>query len=184
MSPWIRTVDDLPHEHGPHRIPVDVGDGVCALALTANPFRAQEVIQFCWVVLASWLPAAAPVGMFVTVRAYVPGGERALEVNTLWAAEQVRGRRPGRSDTLPVLIGRWLVAERLITHHSPDRTDEGDRWAQAVGGHIPERDQRGNARGIQRSSQEALDRLNHETWPAPAQWPAWPPRDFVHPLER
>lgn len=185
MSTWKRTVDELLHLYAPHRIPVDVGDGTCALAITANPFRDQLPIQLCWAVLASWLPAASPVGMFITIRAYTPAGEseRALEVSSLWAVPELRGRRPETTSTLPVALGRWLVTERLITHHSPDRTDAGDRWAQAIGGHVPERDQRGSVDGITRSSHDAISRLNEEAWTEPEQWPSWPPANWVHPLD-
>lgn len=125
MSTWSGADGEFEPLPQPHQIPVDVGVETCALAITPNALELYRPISKpCWGVLASWLPSEAPLGMFVAIRPYVPTGEseRALGVHSLWAVEELRGPRPGRPSTLPIDLGRWFVTQRLITHHSPDRT--------------------------------------------------------------
>lgn len=156
----------------PKRIPVDVALGSCAIALTSWPFIFPPPDANCWAILGDWLPVDAPVGMLVTFRAYVPEGclERALEVHSVFAGETMRGHPDSCGRTIPVVVGRWLFESGYLTLHSPDRTEAGDRWARAVGGELPERDQVGTDMNATVSGQGALDLLNQQTW-APAPWP-------------
>lgn len=151
----------------PRSLPLDIELGQCAVALTSSPFIYPPPGANCFAFLGDWLPCEAPVGMLVTFRAYVPQGrtEQAQEVHSVYASDGMRGRRNVNGDTIPVVIGRWLFESRLLTLHSPDRTDAGDVWARAVGGELPDRDQVGTEENAVASGQGALDLLNRQAWP-------------------
>jgi hypothetical protein len=108
----------------PEQIPIAFAKGSCALALTSSPFAMMPPGANCWVLLADWLPADAPVGMFVSFLARHPAGAsaRILDVHSVAAVDGMRGNRDEDGDTVPVLLGRWLFKEKLLTRHSPDRT--------------------------------------------------------------
>jgi hypothetical protein len=181
LSPLTR---DVAIYSGPH--PMPLGCSGCVMFTTTTPFVDQPVFIVCFVVLAPWLPADEPVGMFVTANQFVDAaGDPLGEVHTVFAAEGFAGYRDeagqrlpcspdssiravGSESTLPVEVGRWLFREGLLRRHSPDRTDAGERWALAVGGGpIPPRDQEGTAEAMQRNGGRALARLNAQQWP---QW--------------
>ncbi|MAS55647.1 MAG: hypothetical protein CMJ44_13675 [Pimelobacter sp.] len=158
---------------GPYAIDVDVPLGSCAVAQTTDPFVMPPIGTACFVVLGDWLPSDAPIVMMVTYREYIPAGETesAREVGTVFANQTVRGHLNADGQTVAVAIGKWLFGSGFLTLHSPDRTDAGERWACAVGGRRPPRDQVGTDAAAVESGQMALDRLNQEPWPSPP-WPA------------
>jgi hypothetical protein len=168
-----RVADHIDVHFGPRELPIDVGMGVAGIAFTSCPFVMPLPNTGCYVILSSWLPPSAPVGMFVTFRRYVPHGksELAIEIGSVYAVAELRGRPDAAGHTVPVAIGRWLFGEGLLTLHSPDRTDQGDQWARLVGGDLPERDQIGTTSNAVMTGQLAVDRLNREPWPKPP----WPP---------
>lgn len=158
-----------------HPIPVKLALGRCVLGVTTNPWAMMPPDFCCYAILASWL-ADGPVGMFVSFRSRpaTPDADDYREVHTVYATPAFRGPRTNGEDTVPVLIGRWLFEERLLTRHSPDRNEAGDRWARAVGGELPKRDQRGTPEATTKSSEAALARLNELAWPGEvlADWAA------------
>ena len=85
-------------------------------------------------------------------------------MNLVYADGNFRGSGDAAASP-PVAVGRWMVAQGLFSVHSVDRNDAGDRWAQAVGGEIPERDQQGNDESSERNGAAALQRLNEVDWP-------------------
>lgn len=164
--------DDLVVLGPPQRIPIDIALGTCAIALTSSPFIFPPPGAKCWAILGDWLPADEPVGMLVTFRAYVPLGhaEQVREVHSVFAGRATRGHPDSVGHTLPVAIGRWMFKAGYLTLHSPDRTEAGDRWARAVGGKLPERDQVGTDENAVQSGQGALTLLNQHAWDV-APWP-------------
>lgn len=134
---------------------------------TTDPFPKSYEFSQAYVALVDGQPA-----MFVTFRH--DGDSSSRHVNVVWAHPDVRGGPIDDSDggsSFPVQIGRWLVDNGYLTHHSADRTPAGDRWARQVGGEIPpilaENDPaRGNAEGTERSSQRAYDLLCQVEWGA------------------
>ena len=174
------TAEEIDLLLAPYRVPIDLGSEECGFAVTTNPWANQPIHQLCCVVLCSWLPPSFPVGMFVTIRAYEPAGEtaRALEVGAVFAAKAARGPRGHEGATVPMQVGRWMVSERHISHHSPDRNDSGDAWARAIGGVLPTRDQRGNPEATSATGAQALGRLNSEARHGQP-WPEWPPADWT-----
>ena len=102
--------------------------------LTDNPTLDQPPILFTYVALAGWLPADSLVAMFVT---FMVLGER-KEVNLVYAPRSIRfDPNVDGNHSVPVQIGKWLFSEERLTHHSVDRTPQGDVWAKAVGGVLP-----------------------------------------------
>lgn len=77
--------------------------------------------------------------MLVTFRVYTPRGraEQEYEVHSLFVGGAMRGQPDSIGRTTPVAIGRWLFEGGYLTLHSPDRTEDGDRWALTVGGERP-----------------------------------------------
>lgn len=62
----------------------------------------------------------------------------AHEVDNVYARADFRYR--GSDDSRPaVQVGRFLRESGRLTRHSATRSPEGDRWALAVGGDIPDR---------------------------------------------
>lgn len=123
-----------PGIHGP------IGDltttrGLVRILLTDNPTLAQPSFFYTYVALAEWLPSEHPVAMLVT---FIVLPEVRREVNLVYADGDVRFD-PARDHehSVAVQIGKWLFSDGHLTHHSFDRTPEGDRWAQAVGGTLP-----------------------------------------------
>ena len=164
---------DLEVHHWPTPIPIALGLGSCAIALTSSPFALSPPGALCYAILADWLEPSAPVGMLVTFRPYRPKGKTQpeREVWTVFAAEHMRGHCNADGETLPVTIGRWMFANQYLTLHSPDRTESGDRWAEQVGGELPPRDQMGTEDNAQNYGLLALNLLNEQAWP-PAPWTA------------
>lgn len=164
--------DDLVVRSKPRRIPVDVALGSCAIALTSSPFIYPPPGANCWAILGDWLPTDEPVGMLINFRAYVPRGrtEQAHEVHSVFAGVAMTGHPDSLGHTIPVAIGRWLFEGGYLTLHSRDRTGAGDKWARAVGGELPERDQVGTDENAVLSGQGALDLLNQHAWDS-APWP-------------
>lgn len=107
--------------------------------------------------------------MLVTFRAYCPEdrSEQVREVHSVYASEGMRGQSNAQGHTIPVVIGQWMFDCGLLTRHSPDRTDAGDRWAAAVHGENPPRDQIGTDHNAQVSGQGALALLNDRIWDLP-----------------
>jgi len=154
-----------PKVHGP------IGDvtttrGVVSILLTDNPTLNQPPFFYTYVALAEWLPVDHPVAMFVT---FIVMKER-REVNLVYARGAVRfDDALDGQDSVPVQIGKWLFSEGHLTHHSLDRTPEGDRWAKAVGGFLPplaptDDPHRGNPEATARSAERAYAALCATDW--------------------
>lgn len=117
--------------------------------------------------LTGCLPTACG-HMFITLNAT---SER-REVNLVYAPGAVRfDESLDEQDSVPVQIGKWLFSEGHLTHHSVDRTPEGDRWANAVGGVLsplaPVDDaHRGNPEATTRSAERAYAALCATDWSA------------------
>jgi hypothetical protein len=154
-----------PKVHGPIG-EVTTTRGEVSLLLTDNPTLGQPPFFYTYVALAEWLPVDRPVAMFVT---FIVVGER-REVNLVYAPEAVRfDDALDRQDSVPVQIGKRLFSEGHLTHHSVDRTPEGDRWAKAVGGFLPplapiNDPRRGNPEATARSAQRAYAALCATDW--------------------
>ncbi len=108
--------------------------------------------------------------MFVSFRS-VRGGngnDGYREVHTVFAVQSFRGRRAGQDVTAPVAVGRHLFAQGLLTRHSPDRSEAGERWARAVTpGPLRKRDPRATTTAIESVGSAALARLNQIPWDLP-----------------
>jgi len=146
--------------------------GGASILLADNPTLNQPAFFYTYVALADWLPADQPVAMFVTFM--VLNGRR--EVNLVYAPQAVRfdGDLDGQ-DSVPVQIGKWLFSEGHLTHHSVDRTPEGDRWAEAVGGFLPalapvDDPHRGNPEATTRSAERAFAALCKTDWTQHSAW--------------
>lgn len=63
------------------------------------------------------------------------GQER--QVDNVYAAPEFRGGYV-RGISAPVAVGRFLLESGCMTAHSGTRSPDGDRWARAVGGPVPE----------------------------------------------
>ena len=154
-----------PQVHG-HIGEVMTTRGVVSILLTDNPSLLQPAFFYTYVALADWLPADRPVVMFVT---FIATAER-REVNLVYAPSTVRfDESLDGQDSVPVQIGRWLFTEGHLTHHSVDRTPEGDRWATAVGGDLPrlaspDDPRRGNPEATTRSAERAYAALCATDW--------------------
>ncbi len=61
------------------------------------------------------------------------------QVEDSYFVPEARGPRQGSADTKPVEAGKLAFQCKLFTSHSANRNDEGDKWARAVGGVLPER---------------------------------------------
>ncbi|MQW78200.1 hypothetical protein GHK92_20250 [Nocardioides sp. dk4132] len=146
--------------------------GVGSVLLADNPTLLQPPFFYTYVALADWLPTDRPVVMFVT---FMATSER-QEVNLVYAPSAVRfDERLDGQDSVPVQIGKWLFAEGHLTHHSVDRTPEGDRWANSVGGVVPplapdDDPHRGNPEATTRSAERAYAALCATDWSRA--WPA------------
>lgn len=122
-----------PTVHGP------IGDvtttrGAVSILLTDNPTLNQPPFFYTYVALAEWLPVDHPVAMFIT---FIVVEER-REVNLVYAPRAVRfDDALDSTDSVAVQVGKWIFSEGHLTHHSVDRTPEGDRWAKSVGGVLP-----------------------------------------------
>ena len=140
--------------------------GLETLLLTDNPTLDQPAFFYTYVALAAWLPDDRPVAMFVT---FMAAGER-REVNLVYAPRTVRfDAALDCQSSVPVQIGTWLFSEGHLTHHSVDRTPEGDRWAEAVGGVMPplastDDPHRGDPEATVRSSERAFAALCATDW--------------------
>ena len=169
MKKIAKEIDVL---YGPEALTVDGDSRSYAIALTTNPFVLPLPNTGCYAVLMAALPPTAPVGMMVTYRRYVPQGrtDPAMEVGSVFADRALRRLLTEKGHTISVAVGRSMFDQGLLTLHSPDRTDAGERWARQLGGELPDRDQIGTAEDAEASGQLALDRLNQESWP-PAPWP-------------
>lgn len=143
-------------------VPVDLQQGRCVLATTTGLFNLGGLPSKCYAVLASWLDPSISTGMFVNV----VWGKEHRGVHSVAAASGFRGLRHEDQRTLPVVIGSWLFETRRLTIHSADRTDAGERWARAVGGVIPDRDQRGTETEAMVSGRAGVAMLNEVDWPA------------------
>lgn len=163
---------DFDLRFSPKRIPVDVTPGTCALAVTSSPFILPVPGTACFAILGSWLPSNAPVGMLITFRDYLhaDGDKQVREVHSVYAAKTMRGHPNAAGYTTPVTIGRWLFAKNYLTLHSADRTDPGEKWAKAVGGERPPRDQQGTEENMNKLGEGALVLLNQHPWDV-APWP-------------
>lgn len=141
--------------------------GVVSILLTDNPTLGQPTFFYTYVALADWSPADCPVVMFVT---FIVMSEERREVNLVYAPGAVRfDESLDGDDSVPVQIGRWLFTEGHLTHHSGDRTPEGDRWANAVGGVLPplaaaDDPRRGNPEATTRSAERAYAALCATDW--------------------
>lgn len=110
---------------------VETTRGVVEVFETSDPFVPERM--FALVAVLHGLPV-----MFVT---YNPGQDETKWVHLVWRdADSVayQSERDGEV-SFPVQFGKWLFDHGHLTHHSADRTDAGERWAQAVGGCVPER---------------------------------------------
>lgn len=159
----VGVTDSITVQVPPHLIPVETALGTLSMAMTTSPLQVPVVLNPCaYVMLGSW-SAEAPALMWVTFRIR-PGDDAAdqlvREVHAVWAHPSLRGVREPNAPTIPVAVGQWLFATGALTHHSPDRTDQGDRWAHAVGGVIPERDQRATAADAEAQGEAVLEVLN------------------------
>lgn len=142
-------------------IPLDLPQGRCVLAQTTGLFDLFVLPSKCYAILASWLDESAPVGMFVN---FIPGRQKRA-VHSIYASDEFRGLCDGTDLTLPVLIGTWLFDTKRLTLHSPDRTAAGDRWARAVGGELPGREQIGADMDAVTNGRTGLALLNELAWP-------------------
>lgn len=140
--------------------------GAVSVMLTDNPTLGQPNFFYTYVALARWLPADRPVVMFATFLA--PDERR--EVNLIYAPDAVRFEESLDGQTsVPVQIGRWLFSQGHLTHHSVDRTPEGDRWANSVGGVLPplapdDDPRRGTPEATNRSATRAYAALCATDW--------------------
>lgn len=140
--------------------------GATTVLLTDNPTLDQPDCFYTYVALAAWLPADQPVAMFVTFMAV----NARREVNLVYAPPVVRFDGDFEDDvSVPVQIGRWLFSNGHLTHHSVDRTPEGDRWARAVGGVLPplaaeDDPHRGSPEATTRSATRAYEALCTTDW--------------------
>jgi len=137
-----------------------------SIMLTDNPTLDQPSFFYTYGALAGWLPADRPVAMFVT---FMVLGER-KEVNLVYAPKTIRfDLALDGEHSVPVQIGKWLFSEEHLTHHSVDRTPEGDGWAKAVGGVLPplapsDDPHRGNPDATVRSADRAYAALCATDW--------------------
>lgn len=143
-------------------IPLELPQGRCALAVTSGLFDVGPLPSRCYAVLASWLGTSAPVGMYVNV---ICGKER-RGVHSVAAGPGFRGLLAEDQRTLPVVVGSWLFETGRLTTHSPDRTMAGDRWAEAVGGMVPDRKPKGTEEAALRDGEAGLAVLNSTSWPS------------------
>jgi hypothetical protein len=155
-----------PHVHGVVGR-VETSRGEVVVVLTDNPMPDKRVLP-AYVVVADWRPEHERVLMFVTA---LPVARDHITVNTVWAAPKVRWRTDDGPTSVPVQIGRWLFANGHLTHHSEDRTPAGDRWANQVGGVVPDLapeddPNRGNPEATERSSQRIYKVLSEMDWSA------------------
>jgi hypothetical protein len=119
-----------------------VTSGRLAVMMTSSPRADGASLMRCYAVLTSWRGEPERVGMLVTFLRL----ERST-VNLVYADPSFRaeGNRTDGGDwvSAAVLVGRWLFGTGRLRKHSEDRNDAGDRWARAVGGHLPARDESG-----------------------------------------
>jgi hypothetical protein len=159
----LDVADAVAVEIAPRRVPVTFPHGRCSVAVTTNPFGLPANLNMhTYAVLASWL-TDEPVGMWITFtnqRGKDDPVRLRREVHAVFATPSLRGIHTAGEPTIPVAIGQWLFQSDGLTHHSPDRTNAGDRWARAVGGDIPERDQKGTAEEAEQQGPLVLALLN------------------------
>lgn len=154
-----------PDAHG-HIGDVMTTRGGVSVLLSDNPTLLQPPFFYTHVALADWMPPDRPVVMFVTFMAM---GER-REVNLVYAPGAVRfDELLDGHESVPVQIGKWLFAGGHLTHHSVDRTPEGDRWASVVGGDVPplapaDDPRRGNPEATTRRAERAYAALCATDW--------------------
>lgn len=169
VVPTLPTLTRLVKVHGPvDEVPIDTTRGPVRVYLTQNPALKQPDHYYCYVAVADWMPPHQRVVMFVIFACVSKDSGRYVVL--VFASPEVRydHERDGEV-SVPVQIGRWLFSNSHLTDHSADRTDAGERWAQQVGGHVPERlksgdRKKGTSAGTKRSGSRAYAALCQVDW--------------------
>lgn len=119
-----------------------VTSGRLAVVTTSSPRADGSSLMGWYAVLTSWRGEPERVGMLVTFLRLAR-----VTVNLVYADPSFRaeGNRADGEDWVSAAasVGRWLFGTGRLEKHSEDRNVAGDRWARAVGGHLPARDERG-----------------------------------------
>lgn len=148
---------------------VSTSRGSTRIVRTTNPTLGQPPWFYSYVALGEWLLRGGEVALFVTY--FTPPGDDRREVNLVYSPVDLRydAHRDGQFGSVAVQVGKWLFDQGHLTHHSVDRTPAGDRWAKAVGGHLPDLapdddPHRGNPEATERSAVRAYNRLCATNW--------------------
>lgn len=116
-----------------------VTSGRLAVMTTSSPRADAEGLMRSYAVLTSWRAEPERVGMLVTFLNLRPVTVNLVYADPSFRLERLRTDRDERISAA-VVVGRWLFATNQLEKHSEDRNEAGDRWARAVGGHLPRRE--------------------------------------------